>query len=101
MLARKESWLDRKGVRKEIIDACKKIKKCNYCDGHNGTVKKIQTASFKLVHEKYKDKAAGEMKKKLLNSLDRFMEETDGEHESLINKAVDDLNPLVVLEVTL
>jgi len=91
------------GVRKKILDACKKVRQCFRCGAFNGTVKKVQgSETLKLVHEKYKVKEfekhdnAGEVRMKAFETAMQHNFELDG---ALIRKTQESLNPQMVLEL--
>ncbi|RWS14621.1 DNA-directed RNA polymerase III subunit RPC1-like protein, partial [Dinothrombium tinctorium] len=42
------SYLEKKALHKDVIDKCKKVRKCPYCNAYNGQVKKV--ALYKIVH---------------------------------------------------
>jgi DNA-directed RNA polymerase III subunit RPC1 len=46
------SYLIKKNVRKEVLDACKKVKVCPSCGARNGVVKKC--GMLKISHEKFR-----------------------------------------------
>lgn len=43
------TYLDKKGLHKEILDKCKKVKKCPFCYQTTGTVKK--TGLYKIINQ--------------------------------------------------
>ena len=43
---------------KRVVERCKKVRECPYCQAVNGIVKKV--GSMRIVHEKYKDKDKSE-----------------------------------------
>jgi hypothetical protein len=45
----------REKLFRKVIESCKKVKNCQFCDGFNGTVKHVhgQDATL-IVHERYK-----------------------------------------------
>lgn len=47
-------YLNRKALRKQILDKVKKVSVCPYCKELNGIVKKA--GLLKIVHEKYRSK---------------------------------------------
>jgi DNA-directed RNA polymerase III subunit RPC1 len=55
MLRRKTlSFNQRKAIYKKILDACKKIKECEYCCAFNGVVKHVTgTDATIIVHERF------------------------------------------------
>jgi len=49
------SSIAREKIFKNIIIACKKVKKCENCDAYNGTVKHSQgTDATLIIHDRYK-----------------------------------------------
>lgn len=48
------SVVAREKVYKKLIDQCKKVRNCKYCDGFNGVVKHVHGEdATKIVHERY------------------------------------------------
>lgn len=45
-------YLTKKALKKQILDVCKKVTKCPFCDDYNGVVKKC--GMLKISHEKYR-----------------------------------------------
>lgn len=90
------SALMRKGIKKKIVDKCKKISHCPYCEALNGFVRK--SGMMKVVHEKYKSA------RKLVDPVISEFQASFGpaieynkELDTLVNKAQEVLNPLRVI----
>ena len=45
-------YLKKKALRKKIVEMCKKVKTCHYCQDINGIVKKC--GLLKISHEKFR-----------------------------------------------
>ena len=45
-------YLTKKALRKKIVDQCKKVNVCPYCESPNGVVKKC--GLLKISHEKFR-----------------------------------------------
>lgn len=90
------SSLMRKGIKKKIVEKCKKISHCPYCEALNGFVRK--SGMMKIVHEKYKstrkyvDPVISEFQASFESAID-YNKELD----NLLNKAQEVLNPLRVI----
>ena len=50
---REMAYLTKKAMRKKIIELCKKVSVCPYCDELNGVVKKC--GLLKISHERYRN----------------------------------------------
>ena len=50
--AKELPYLSKKALRKKIIELCKKVNVCPYCDSPNGVVKKC--GLLKISHEKFR-----------------------------------------------
>ncbi|RKP22725.1 hypothetical protein SYNPS1DRAFT_19660, partial [Syncephalis pseudoplumigaleata] len=88
--------LQRRTIVKSVQDECKKVVYCPYCEGTNGTVKKV--GALKIIHEKYRQKrtaAEKEAFKGTFNEAIAFAPEI----KPHISKAHDDMNPLKVLRL--
>jgi hypothetical protein len=45
----------REKIFRKIIESCKKVRSCQFCDGFNGTVKHVHGLDATLIiHERYK-----------------------------------------------
>ncbi|KAG0005321.1 hypothetical protein BGZ65_011422, partial [Modicella reniformis] len=88
--------LTRKNVVKAVNDKCKKVVYCQYCQGTNGTVKKV--GALKIIHEKYKAKKVAEEYEQFKNSFNNALEAAP-EMRTHISKALEDMNPLRVLNL--
>ena len=68
--ARELPYLSKKALRKKIIEQCKKVNVCPYCDASNGVVKKC--GLLKISHEKFRSvKKTAEV---VLNKLAEYEE---------------------------
>ncbi|RKP18443.1 beta and beta-prime subunits of DNA dependent RNA-polymerase [Rozella allomycis CSF55] len=101
-LSRKLDNIQRGAVWKGILDQCKKKSVCPYCEGPNGTVKKIERRLkvnvLRFIHDKYKNKKASEEKEIFHEQFETAGQDTP-ELKNHLNKAMEDLNPLKVLEL--
>ncbi|TKA74890.1 hypothetical protein B0A49_06081, partial [Cryomyces minteri] len=93
-------------ICKKISAECKKCKKCPYCGTINGAVKKVPGHPLKIIHEKYRAFNTSTAKSKVAPpckvEFDRSFEEAkkgNPELEKHVKKAVDDMNPLRVLNL--
>lgn len=77
-----------------ILGLCKKVRRCPYCDAHNGVVKKL-TGLFKLVHE-LKHKEAREDRDDIIRAEWGEALQANKLLKENMSKMVHDLNPLVV-----
>jgi DNA-directed RNA polymerase III subunit RPC1 len=86
------------GLRKKISAICKKQVKCPYCDGINGTVRKVTTTTLKLVHEKYRAKSAQDLRNVFVAQFAeaQALNPDVGQH---LTKAQEDLSPKVVQDL--
>ncbi|KAF2086213.1 beta and beta-prime subunits of DNA dependent RNA-polymerase [Saccharata proteae CBS 121410] len=98
--------LQRTAVCKKIAGECKKVKKCPHCGAQNGPVRKVAGHPLKIVHYKYDAFNKSTAKKKEIPrgkpEFDKSFElakNGNAELEKHIRKAVDDMNPLRVLNL--
>ncbi|GFT84690.1 DNA-directed RNA polymerase III subunit RPC1 [Nephila pilipes] len=92
------NYLQKKQLRKQIIDVCVKKSLCPFCSATNGQVKKA--GCLKIVHDKFKKEKKGDPD--LLEYLDDFHEaiSSNKELEQCKNKVTQIiLDPLVVLNL--
>lgn len=87
----------RKRINKEIMEKCKKVKRCPHCHSRNGVVKKV--AALRIVHDKWagvKDEA--DDRAEFLAEFDMAKEHNPeiGQYRS---KAQEDINPLRALDI--
>ncbi|EDO36291.1 predicted protein [Nematostella vectensis] len=92
------SSLAKKGMKKKIVEKCKKISHCPYCEDLNGFVRKV--GLMKIVHEKYKTtrKIVDPIISDFQSSFDVALE-NNKELSPLLPKAQEVLNPLRVLDI--
>jgi len=97
--------IQKANMRKKIIEACKKMRRCPECNDFNGTVKKVTGAdTIKLIHEKYKVKDFKDSEIDVLARHHQFhtamSDRTSTElDESSVDKVQEALTPLFVLEL--
>ena len=98
--------LQRSRILKKISLECRKCKNCPYCGALNGTVRKVPHAPLKLVHNKFdaylKSTAKSKVEPPSKASFDRSFEtarRNNTELDKHLRKAVDDMNPLRVLNL--
>lgn len=84
-------------VLKSIIDECKKMRNCVHCGAFNGTVKKRQNATLKIVHEKFNVNKQDDMDD-LLKSYEHTCTSNQEIAEN-IKDFVEDLDPLKVQQL--
>ncbi|XP_059892187.1 DNA-directed RNA polymerase III subunit RPC1 isoform X1 [Gadus macrocephalus] len=91
-------YLQKRGLKKKISEKCRKRTLCLNCSSFNGTVKKC--GLLKIIHEKYKTtkKVADPFVSEFLQSFDIAIEHNK-EVESLLNRAQENMSPLVVLNL--
>lgn len=96
--------LKRTQIIKKINAQCRKCKNCPYCGSINGQIRK--TGVFKLTHDKFlsynKSTAAKKVLPREKAEFDKSFEEakkTNAELDKHVKKAMDDLNPLRVLNL--
>jgi DNA-directed RNA polymerase III subunit RPC1 len=96
--------LKRTQICKRINEQCRKAKMCPYCDAVNGQIRKIGV--LKLAHDKYqaynKSTAAKKVAPASLVTFQKSFEEAKKNNTDLdkhMKKAMDDLNPLRVLNL--
>ncbi|TVY56528.1 DNA-directed RNA polymerase III subunit RPC1 [Lachnellula cervina] len=96
--------LKRTQICKKINEQCRKAKICPYCNAHNGQIRK--PAALKLVHDKYqaytKSNAKSKVEPAALTAFRSTFDEikkTNTEVDKHLKKAMDDLNPLRVLNL--
>lgn len=88
--------LQRSGIMKRVLSTCKKVNNCPYCGGINGIVKK--SGPMKISHEPYRASKMKDAKEEFLATFKTVIGENSkiGDH---LAQAVEDLNPLKVLEL--
>jgi DNA-directed RNA polymerase III subunit RPC1 len=92
----KIEMLQRQSASKGVLAACKKQTTCSYCFSPNGIVKKSGT--LKISHEPYRSNKNAEAKQEWLSNFKSAISE-QGAMATYLNKSVEDLNPLRVLEL--
>ncbi|XP_012859703.2 DNA-directed RNA polymerase III subunit RPC1 [Echinops telfairi] len=92
------TYLQKRGLKKKISEKCRKKNICHHCGAFNGTVKKC--GLLKIIHEKYKTnkKVVDPIVSNFLQSFETAIEHNK-EVESLLGRAQENLNPLVVLNL--
>ncbi len=98
--------VQKKRIWKKINEQCRKVRNCHVCGALNGRVRKTWTGPLKFVHEKF---SAYDMSKALskqppqekLEFEESFAHarKNNGEVERHLKKAVDDMNPIKVLNL--
>lgn len=96
--------LKRTQIRKKINEQCRKAKRCPYCDSVNGVIRK--TGVFKLAHDRFATFNKSTAAKKAIPpgklEFERSFDEArknNSELEKHMRKAMEDLNPLRVLNL--
>ncbi|KAF4676786.1 pre-mRNA-splicing factor syf2 [Perkinsus chesapeaki] len=82
-----------KAVFRKLVDTCKKVRQCPFCDAYNGAVKKGTRGYMTLVHELPKDQAKVEYQQQYSDAVTNNPE--IGNHLSKV--AYEDLTPLHLL----
>lgn len=88
--------LQRQSASKAVLASCKKRTICSHCGAPNGVVKKSGT--LKISHEPYRANKMAEAKSEWMATFKNAI----GEDQAIathLSKAVEDLNPLKVLEL--
>ncbi|KAF2234341.1 beta and beta-prime subunits of DNA dependent RNA-polymerase [Viridothelium virens] len=98
--------LQRKMILRRVTTECKKSKACPYCGTVNGVIRKVPQHALKIVHDKFRAYTASQAKSKepppSKLEFDKSFEEARAGNSELdrhMKKAVDDLNPLKVLNI--
>ncbi|TGZ83978.1 beta and beta-prime subunits of DNA dependent RNA-polymerase [Ascodesmis nigricans] len=96
--------LRRNGICKKVNEQCKKTKMCFYCGAINGVVKK--SGPLKISHDKFRafnsSTAAKKVPPEEKVAFDKSFQEakrTNADLDKHVKKAMDDLNPLKVLNL--
>ena len=79
-----------------MLAECKKVSKCPYCYAPNGIVKK--NGPMKISHEPYRGTKNAEAKAEYMDKFKVVLSENRGIGNHM-DKIVEDLNPLKVLEL--
>lgn len=79
-----------KGLFKKVVEQCKKVRVCPHCGAYNGIIKKGVRGPLSLLHDV-----------SMKDDLSRTKEARDFNSElaSHLEKAVDDMNPLMALQL--
>ncbi|KAF9383969.1 hypothetical protein CPC16_008651 [Podila verticillata] len=88
--------LTRKSTLRAVNDTCKKVVICPYCEGINGTVKKV--GALRIVHEKFRAKKVADEYEKFKESFNNAVVAAP-DMRPHISKAHEDMNPLKVLNL--
>ncbi|KAL8946248.1 MAG: hypothetical protein Q9222_007332 [Ikaeria aurantiellina] len=99
--------VQRSAILKKVNDECRKAKICYACGSINGQVKKGSPHPLKLLHDRFstfnKSKAVKKQPPRAMvqfdKSFDKAKETFPNEMKKHLHKAVDDLNPLRVLNL--
>lgn len=98
--------LQRTAICKKISGECRKVKKCPHCGATNGPVRKVAGHPLKVVHLKFDAYNKSTAKRKEMPrgkpEFDKSFEtakQGNGDLDKHIRKAVDDMNPLRVLNL--
>ncbi|BEI84854.1 hypothetical protein CcaverHIS002_0502550 [Cutaneotrichosporon cavernicola] len=92
----KLEMLQRQGAQKGVLASCKKVTTCPYCFAPNGIVKRSGT--LKISHEPYRSNKNAEAKQEWMSNFKSVITE-QGAIGTHLNKSVEDMNPLKVLEL--
>ena len=98
--------LRRTQICKKILDQCKKTRKCEACGAINGVVKKPSQTPLKIIHDKFRTFNVSTSAKKVAPHAKVLFDQSFSEAKSMnievekhVKKAMDDLNPLRVLNL--
>ncbi|KAF2753317.1 beta and beta-prime subunits of DNA dependent RNA-polymerase [Pseudovirgaria hyperparasitica] len=98
--------LQKTQICKKVSTECRKVKECYKCGAVNGFVRKVPGHPLKIVHFKYEafNKSTAKSKTKPRTMVDfeesfKNAKEGNTEIEKHMRKAVDDMNPLKVLNL--
>ena len=98
--------VQRKRIWKKVNEQCRKVRNCYVCGALNGRVKKTGSGPLKFVHERFSSydlsKAIHKKPPKEKVEFEKSFahaRKTQGEVERYMKKAVDDMNPLKVLNL--
>lgn len=93
------TYLQKREIRKDVIAKTKKVRKCMFCNSLNGTVKKC--GLLKIIHEKYKSASKKNIDPAITDFLYSFevAKKHNKDIDSLLNRAQEDLTPLVVQDL--
>ncbi|KAL1590620.1 hypothetical protein WHR41_00821 [Cladosporium halotolerans] len=98
--------LRRDALCKSIATEARKVKICPHCSAYNGQVKKVPQHPIKLIHNKYtiytSSSARSKVKPKEMEQFEASFnaaKEENQEIERHSKKAMDDMNPLRVLQI--
>jgi DNA-directed RNA polymerase III subunit RPC1 len=85
-------------LRKKIATMCKKVVKCPHCQEVNGMVRKVTSTTLKLVHEKFRARAAHDLRNVFVAQFAEAQAANPelGQH---LPKAQEDLSPMKVREL--
>ena len=61
-------YVRRTAAVKRVVERCKKVRECPYCQALIGLVKKV--GSMKIIHEKFKEKDKSERAEAVLAEID-------------------------------
>ena len=93
-------------ICKKILEQCKKTRSCQRCGSINGVVKKAGNSGLKIIHDKYRAFNTSNAAKKVAPPSKILFDESfnaarkvSAEIDKHIKKAMDDLNPLRVLNL--
>jgi DNA-directed RNA polymerase III subunit RPC1 len=92
------TFVERKQIAHDVLDLCKKIKDCVYCEAIQGQIKKI--GATKLEHLVYQSKSKNTPD--LIEVFEQKFEEAISINPDIrpyLNKTTDDLNPFRVREL--
>eukprot|EP00668_Euglena_longa_P046630 GGOE01062315.1.p1 GENE.GGOE01062315.1~~GGOE01062315.1.p1 ORF type:complete len:1429 (-),score=496.78 GGOE01062315.1:79-4365(-) len=88
--------ISRKGIARKVEDLCKKKTECPWCGATNGNVRKLQ--QMRMAHEKYKVKHREETAEEFVAMFSNAAD-YNADLKPHIGKAMDDLTPLVTLNL--
>nr|CCA19646.1 DNAdirected RNA polymerase III largest subunit puta [Albugo laibachii Nc14]CCA23078.1 RNA polymerase III putative [Albugo laibachii Nc14] len=87
-----------KALRKKMATLCKRVVKCPHCQSVNGTVRKVNSSTLKLLHEKFRAKSAQDLRNVFVAQF-REAQTINPEIRQHLPKAQQDLSPVIVQEL--
>ena len=70
----KADALSKAATFKRVVDACKRVSKCPFCQRANGVVKKVSGGGFKIIHEITRSKSYGDVEGEYRARADMIIE---------------------------
>eukprot|EP01041_Mallomonas_annulata_P003753 gene3753-7450_t len=90
--------LIRSSISKKIIELCKRVSRCPFCDYANGVVKKVGSGCFHIVHEKYRAKDAEDQEELYKRQMEEIYK-LNPELKFNTQKEIESVTPMRVYEL--